>query len=156
ISVPRLFALILGDVKVAEMIIALHLSGELAGLTPQEGARELVAIPAEDLRTATGGLANHIIRKLLPPAQIFRRKSMTIAEALYSCPVRAGAGGARLLKLLTRCPVSLNTSHATDGPASLLPVEEFDLDGRKRVLAATNLGEFLFLPAAAPPSSETN
>jgi hypothetical protein len=88
VSVPRLFTVVLGDVKVAEMLFNLKLSGDFARLAGRSGREDLLSLSAEDVRGLAGEVAANAIRKLLPPAQIIRLEHMTPAEALKYAPAR--------------------------------------------------------------------
>lgn len=88
VSVPRLFTVVLGDVKVAEMLSNLKLSGDFARLAGGSGRKDLLSLSAEDVRRLAGEVAANAIRKLLPPAQIIRLEHMTPAEALKYAPAR--------------------------------------------------------------------
>ncbi len=86
VSVPRLFTLVLGDVKVAEMLFNLKLSGDFARLAGRSGREDLLSLSAEDVRGLAGEVAANAIRKLLPPGQIIRLEHMAPAEALNYAP----------------------------------------------------------------------
>ena len=134
ISVPRLFTIVLGDTKVAELIINLRLAREFAELAGLASSSTLLPIPAEEVRAMSGELASHLVRKLIPPAQVLRLRSMTVAEALNCAPSAGGpeGSGKRLYELLRECPVSLDEK-----------------------TGITNLADFLFVQLAEPDSPST-
>jgi hypothetical protein len=107
ISVPRLFTLILGDARVAELIFNLRLFSEFAKVAQAAADANLMPPVADEVNARSTELAGHAVRKLLPPTQTLRLEAMTTTEALCYRP----APSARLLyDLLVRCKVDVNTA----------------------------------------------
>ena len=103
ISVPRLFALVLGDVKVAETVFNLKLCGDLNRLADRLEGSKLVSYASEDVLSMTSGIAASAMRKLIPPAQVVRLEFMTAGEALAFHP--AGTQAIPLHKILELLPL---------------------------------------------------
>jgi hypothetical protein len=106
ISVPRLFTMVLGDQRVAEMIVRLGFTGTLAELAGRAAAAGSLAELGADLRTMPAELAGHLVRKLIPPSQVVRLERMTVLEALWYRPPGAAEEQLRLFQLLTQCPLT--------------------------------------------------
>ena len=145
ISVPGMFAIVLGDQKVAELILDLRLAGAFAELVGGGATfSPLLPIFSEEIQTMSGELASRLVRKLIPPAQVIRLSSMTVPEALNCSPPTDGpeGSGRKLYELLWKCPVPLNFA----------PPGDKMLAGPK----VSSLADFMFiqqLEPLAPPGS---
>jgi hypothetical protein len=82
IWVPRLFFLLLGDLRVAETVIHLGLAREFATLT--EGAQhpEIAPIDPVQARTVAAEVAANAFRKLIPPSQRVNLDYMQVDETI--------------------------------------------------------------------------
>jgi hypothetical protein len=69
IGVPRLFAVVFGDVDVAETILNLQLSGSLAQVAHGVTNVALLSVELEEVSIIAGSVASHKLRELIPPAQ---------------------------------------------------------------------------------------
>jgi hypothetical protein len=133
ISVPRLFTLVLGDQRVAEMIVRLGFTGTLADLAGRAGVVGPLEATGADLRSMSAELASHLVRKLIPPSQVIRLERMTVLESLWYRPPGA-AEGRRLCELLADCPLAFEGTALRD--------------------LVTNLWDFFFTcPTPAPGSA---
>ena len=107
ISVPRIFSLILGDIYIAEIVMNLKLSGDLAQAANQ-GVRspQLLSLRAEEIAAAAGEISANAMRKLIPPNQRIFLKNMDVVEALLFKPLDLSGDGSKLYHLLSQYPMS--------------------------------------------------
>jgi hypothetical protein len=82
IAVPRLFALVLGDVRIAEAVTKIQLSGQYARLAKGASREAFVAIPTSEVAAIVGATASKVIRKVLPPSQRVHLQPMRIGQSL--------------------------------------------------------------------------
>lgn len=89
ISIPRLFFLVMGDVKTVE---ALFTEKSLADWTAVAGARTFTHVPRRlnEAQARARELRAHYLRKLLPPKQRAEIEAMEWDEALKFKPVHLG------------------------------------------------------------------
>lgn len=89
ISIPRLFFLVMGDVKTVE---ALFTEKSLADWTAVAGARTFTAVPRRlnEAQARARELRAHYLRKLLPPGQRAEIEAMDWDEALKFKPEHLG------------------------------------------------------------------
>ncbi len=111
ISVPRLFNVVLGDVRVAEVVFNLKLSGALVDVAGNPRCCDLLGVQPERVQSLATELAANATRKLIPPAQEVRLMPMTIAETLYYRPIDTAADDERLYQLLERCYLGIETDN---------------------------------------------
>jgi len=109
ISIPRLFALVVGDVRVAEVLFNLKLSGDFVRAAGGTGSVDLVSLPSEEVRGMAGEMAANAVRKLIPPAQIVWLGHMKGAEALAYRPPNSGATERRLHEIWADCRLSVTS-----------------------------------------------
>jgi len=81
IAVPQLLTLILGDLRIAEEIFGLAISGELVRIARQASGERL-PFPEESVGRLSRQIAGQAVRKLVPPNQCIHLKPMDIREAL--------------------------------------------------------------------------
>jgi hypothetical protein len=82
IAMPRLFALVLGDVRIAEAVMKIQLSGQYARLAKGASRESFVAIPPWEVAAIVGATASKVIRKVLPPSQRVNLGPMSIRQSL--------------------------------------------------------------------------
>ena len=90
LSVPRLFSLLIGDVTVADLLLNLKLSSELAQLVAHLRDTNLLAVDTKSIGALAGEIASNAFRKLLPPSQRVNLQSMTLQEGLNFRPLTSG------------------------------------------------------------------
>ena len=90
LSVPRLFSLLIGDVTVADLLLNLKLSSELAQLVANLRDTNLLAVDTKSIGALAGEIASNAFRKLLPPGQRVNLQSMTLQEGLNFRPLTSG------------------------------------------------------------------
>ena len=83
ISVPRLFSIVLGDAGMAEKVLGLKLTGDLARISSSQNTG---AVFEENIYKKTAPLANQALRKLIPPSQRILLAPMSVEEALSYRP----------------------------------------------------------------------
>jgi hypothetical protein len=107
ISVPRIFSLILGDIYIAEIVMNLKLSGDLAQVANQ-GVRspQLLSLRAEEIAAAAGEVSANAMRKLIPPNQRIFLENMDVVEALKFKPLDTSGNEPTLYRLLSQYPMS--------------------------------------------------
>ena len=86
ICTPRLFALVLGDSWIAEVVSNVTLAGHWSHLAKGAGRERLISIPAAEVAGIVGSTAANVIRKLLPPAQRVKLEGMNLDGALRYVP----------------------------------------------------------------------
>ncbi len=107
ISVPRLFALILGDIYVAEIVMNLKISGDLVqAANAGANAPELLSLGANEIAAVAGEVSANALRKLIPPNQRIRLGEMDVHEAIKFRPFGL-LEGFSLYELLSQYPVAL-------------------------------------------------
>ena len=82
ITVPRLFTLLLGDLRVAELVLNLKLSNDLAELLPGVRSIELLSLQPASIAALAGDVAANALRKLLPPTQRVQLEPLSVHEGL--------------------------------------------------------------------------
>jgi hypothetical protein len=106
ISVPRLFALVLGDIRVAEELFKIKFAAEFdkAGATSRQ-------LPVDDLhlKIVVNQVAANALRKLLPTHQRIALTGMMLPEALKFRPL-GELDAALLIRLLTRIQIAIPVS----------------------------------------------
>ena len=133
IAVPRFFAIVLGDIRIVEMLVNLKYSGDFAGVLDHRARLNPLSMPFKAIASRVGPVAANALRKLLPPAQRIRLEGMTRADALNFQPIGSYRSELpRLHALLHRCPAYI-ASDPNSGMA-----------GRK----IYSLREFLLYPAS--------
>ncbi len=142
ISVPRLFAIVLGDVAMIETAFSLGLAGEVAAAGGAGQWDKLLPITLDAVKIRISELAGSAMRKLIPVGQSIHLKGMTIGEALEYEPrgdlesdQRARTKRQALADVMKRCPVELSAPVPSGGPDAL---------------AADNLYSFLMTPGLIP------
>lgn len=115
-SVPRLFNIILGDVRVAEVVFNLNLSRSFIEVAGDPRSSEFVAVQPDAVQKVATELAANAVRKLIPPAQSIHLRSMSTAEALYYRPIASAAGEKRLYQILEQCPLVITP------PGAIAPI----------------------------------
>ena len=108
LSVPRLFALVVGDLKVARTVLNLKLAGDLAAVAGTSRDPRFLPVDASDVAVLAGQVASHALRKLVPPAQRFYLEGLDLIGALNHRPMGM-EGDQRLHDILAA--VSLKASH---------------------------------------------
>jgi hypothetical protein len=106
ISVPRLFALILGDVSIARYMLNLKIAGDMVAVT-ERADRRMLPIPAEDVGSVAGEIASNALRKLAPPNQRIRLAQHTPREGLNFRPLGHAKDARMLHTLLAALPLEL-------------------------------------------------
>jgi hypothetical protein len=105
ISVRRLFTVLLGDVKVADLVLNLKLSNDLAQVFSKVRQTDLLAMQPIAVATMAGDIAANALRKLLPSSQRIELKPMLLVEALNFRPLGYAESDQRLHELLHCCPL---------------------------------------------------
>jgi hypothetical protein len=108
ISVPRLFTVLLGDVRVAELVLNLKVSSDLGRLSGERQDPDLLALRPSVVGAMAGDIAANALRKLLPPSQRVVLSTMSLLEGLNFRPLGHGESDRRLHELLAQCPMVLN------------------------------------------------
>lgn len=104
VSLPRLFFLVLGDLDVAEVLLNLKLSNDMASVGYQAARAELLPLPRGDVASIAAEIGANAIRKLVPPGQRVPLENLSLVEALNLRPISHQAATLpRLHELLTRC-----------------------------------------------------
>ena len=86
ISVPRLFVVIMGDIRITEKVVELKLGGNFARVSAPVGDRVL-ARQASEIAGLVGEVASNAMTKLLPRSQRITLQRMSVAEALRFRPL---------------------------------------------------------------------
>ena len=124
LSVPRVFTIVLGDMDMVEIVLNLKHSGDFSALVGHRARLNPLSMPDRDIAAAVGRLSANAMRKLLPPAQRIRLRSMTRADALNFRPIGTDSGRLlRLHALLHRCPAAI----ATDDPPRMGETDIYSL-----------------------------
>jgi hypothetical protein len=87
VSSPRLFILVLGDVRTAEIVFNLKKSGEFATILRDAHSSDYLSLSAPEIGSLARTLSGHAIRKLVPPGQRLSLGRMEIHEALKFHPL---------------------------------------------------------------------
>jgi hypothetical protein len=140
ISVPRLFTLVLGDLRVAEIIANLKVSSDLATVAETAAHTNLLSMPSGVITAMGADLAANLLRKLIPPGQRIQLRHLDLVEALNFRPLSSSDPEPRLHGLLGMCPLRV---HGAQQPTTLT------MQG----VAINNLRDFLFVPKLAFASS---
>lgn len=106
ISVPRLFTILLGDVQVADLVLTLKLSNDLARVSPYVRIPELLGVQPVVVGTMAGDIAANALRKLLPPSQRIVLQEMTVVEGLNFRPLGRIEEDKRIHELMAGCFVT--------------------------------------------------
>jgi hypothetical protein len=143
VSVPRLFAIVLGDVVMAGTAFNLVLAGELAAAGGPGPSLRVLPITMAEVRARVSELAANAVRKLIPVGQSIHLRGMTVSEALEFRPrdeVGADPSGTRppriLAAVMQACPLQI------DSPWSR---------PEKPAFVARNLLSFLITPGLSSP-----
>jgi hypothetical protein len=120
ISSPRLFILVLGDVRMAEVMFNLKKSGEFASILRDANSSDYLSLSPSEIASVARTLSGHAIRKLIPPGQRLSLGSMNVEEALefqpdrlYGERVENPGGLATLGGLLQELSVEVETAALT-------------------------------------------
>lgn len=124
ISVPRLFAIVLGDVAMIETAFNLAMAGEVAAAGGSGGWFQLLPITLGEVKSRISELAASAVRKLIPVGQSIHLKGMTISEALKFRPrgdigieVPEDKKPRTLADVMKACPVQTVASIDSEGNA---------------------------------------
>jgi hypothetical protein len=136
ISVPRLFTILIGDVRVAETIVNLQVTKELASVAGPALTRDVFAHAVGEIQEMGPELASHLFRKLIPPNQVIQLSQMSVDEALRFRPITGTSEDRDLRDLLAKCQLRVDLGAGTpEDKACPSPV--------------TNLADFLLAPLPA-------
>jgi hypothetical protein len=145
VSVPRLFAIVLGDKKMVETAFNLVLAGELAAAGGPSQSLRVLPITMAEVRRRVSELAANAVRKLVPVGQSIHLRGMTVSEALGFRPqddIRAeGATSTRprtLQEVIQACPVRFEAPRTEE----------------KTATPARDLLGFLVTPGLIPPRAD--
>jgi hypothetical protein len=133
-SVPRLFILVLGDVRVAETIFRLKVSGEISRIAHCVRGRMLPEVP-EDVAGIAAEVASNGLRKMLPPSQRIELGPMEAVEAFKYRPL-ARSGPSEELKTLGQLlelvplPAAAIETGRMSGVATLFDLLNFSVSHR--------------------------
>lgn len=171
ISVPRLFTLVLGDVDVANVIMQLKFSRDLAevygeGIDIYTGGEGKNPLLAEVARIA-GDVSANAMRKLIPPRQRIELPMLSVVEALNFRPPGTKEGDKRLHELLGDCviervrltepnveesnlrefllqpgPIALTTGPSTNSPERAEPERKTPGKPSERTIVREDLGPY--------------
>ena len=115
VSTPRLFTIILGDLRVAEAVFSLRVSGTLAATAGPAANGRLLSLQANEVRSIASELASHSLRKMIPPAQRIHIHMMSVAESLRYRPIAADRGPSpSLSEVMSRCLLEIRSGN--EGP----------------------------------------
>jgi hypothetical protein len=105
ISLPRLFFVVLGDLDVADVVLNLKLSADLARVA--EGAQRtgLLSLEPDEVASVAGTVAANALRKLIPPAQRIILKPLDVLEALNFRPLGHTPQDPFFHQLLAQLPI---------------------------------------------------
>ncbi len=87
--VPRLFFLVLGDLRVAEAAVHVQLSGDLADLFGR-GSEKFLSVAPQRVAAISGEVAANALRKLIAPSQRVELRHSTISDTLRYRPFSDG------------------------------------------------------------------
>ena len=114
VSTPRLFTIILGDLRVAEAVFALRVSKALAETAGSAANGPLLAVQADEVRTIASELAAHSLRKMIPPAQTVHITTMNVPESLAYRPITDDRAPAPPLRdVMSLCPLDVRAGGAS-------------------------------------------
>lgn len=82
VSVPRLFAVICGDVEVARSITQMRICGDMNRMVEERATGNEPTVAPQEIKALASQLTSNALRKLLPPGQRIELKPLTIKEAL--------------------------------------------------------------------------
>ncbi|MBS0261722.1 MAG: hypothetical protein JSS02_07160 [Planctomycetes bacterium] len=117
ISVPRLFFLVLGDLDVADVVLNLKISADMAEVAHGAEFSDLISVSPQDVAQVAGEVAANAMRKLIPPTQRLELKPLGFLEALNFRPLAPDSDSAlplRLHELLAQCPLCFAEDQAND------------------------------------------
>jgi DNA-binding CsgD family transcriptional regulator len=127
ISGSRFFALVLGDLSVAEVILNLSLSSDLAMVAGSAARDNLLGFPVDEVQRVGTDLAANALRKLVPPGQRVDLESLDIREGLNFRPLHPRWDNPqRLHDLLAQFEVDLSR-RSPDPEGGSLPWNFLDL-----------------------------
>jgi hypothetical protein len=155
ISVPRLFTIMMGDLEVANNVLALKLSDDLGSIANPKLNHEMLAVEPKTVARIAGDVAANALRKLLPPGQRVELDVMSVAEAMNFKPLGADETTLYLHDLLGRCPILIEESlPAVEGVAST-PEEKAKKPDSKSGLYRVSLRQLLLAPGYSWPPLAT-
>lgn len=120
ISVRRLFTLVLGDLRIVELVLNLKMSSGFGRLA--NGVGSLTPL-ADEVSSVSGEVAAHAMRKLVPPGQRIELSAMTLREAFNYRPLNYRDHDLRLHQLLEKCRMDLGSA-APEGAAACKTLRE--------------------------------
>jgi hypothetical protein len=123
VSSPRLFIIVLGDIRTAEIMFNLKKSGEFAKVLEAAYTPKYLSLSASEIGGIARSLSGHAIRKLVPPGQRIELEPLEIHEALRFHPshFKNGKGtddGESLKSLLQWLPIDIETAEEVPPPES--------------------------------------
>jgi hypothetical protein len=121
ISVPRLFTVVLGDMRVASTVLSLKLSNDLGSIA-RRLHMDMLAVPPGSVAALAGDVCANAIRKLLPPGQRVHLRPMLVDEAMNFRPL-GSTKSPSLYELLSQCTVTTRSR----SPESSSPPERISL-----------------------------
>jgi hypothetical protein len=140
---------LLGDLRVADLVLNLKLSSDLGQLLHGVRHAELLALPPFAVGALASDIAANALRKLLPPSQRIELAPMSLFEGLTFLPLGHDKNDPPLHALLARCPILLRSEIISLTAASkqqlahvslreFLLVDRFSIEGKRLPDAAGN------------------
>ena len=112
ISVPRLFTVLLGDLRVARVVLNLKLSSDIAGVGRGVHVNQVSVEPSEVARCA-GEVADNALRKLAPPSQCIQLGRYDMPGGLQFRPIGSAEQDPQLHQLLAAIPMAFADANVT-------------------------------------------
>ena len=113
ISCPRLFLIVLGDVRVAEQVFSLRLAGDYWEVAGRRVEPEILPFPPQRIAASVREISANAMRKLVPPQQRVLLGPMSPLEALRYRPPQADV---TLGDILSRVPIEIKSADLVEGP----------------------------------------
>jgi hypothetical protein len=113
ISVPRLFTVLLGDYRVAQVVLNLKLSSDIARVGSGAADAEQVSVEPSEVARCAGGVADNALRKLAPPSQCIQLGRYDLAGGLQFRPIGSTGEDWELYKLLGAVPMAFANTQVT-------------------------------------------
>jgi hypothetical protein len=153
ISVPRLFTFLLGDLRVAQVVLNLKLSGDIASAAERANAMEQISVKPAEVARIAGGVADNALRKLAPPSQCIRLSHYDLAGGLFFRPISAREHDPQLHELLAKIPMAFAEVEMT-GVGTQEVLRDYSLTSYLNFLVAPALFARGFeLPAPLDPQT---
>jgi hypothetical protein len=142
ISVPRLFSVLMGDLKVVELIMKMKTTADFQDICEPN---EFLGTMTDDVQTVTARVAGNALRKLLPPHQRVHLEGMDVEEAFNFVPIGLDEKEPeKLSTLIAKIPINIIGEKGLDNFTSTI-------SGQK----ISSLQDFLTINKIAVTQSDT-